>query len=87
MTKRSKAARDYADMHPFCEACWHGQTMDVHHILTKGSGGPDEEWNFLALCRLCHNEIHNQGRATFAAHSHGLHGKISEACDRMGRLL
>ena len=28
--------------------------IDPSHIKTKGSGGPDTDWNVVAHCRRCH---------------------------------
>lgn len=39
---------------------------DPHHVKSKGSGGPDEEWNLMPLCRIHHTEIHKIGSATFS---------------------
>jgi hypothetical protein len=36
-----------------CAACW-GSADDLHHIVSRGAGGTDEEWNLLPLCRRCH---------------------------------
>jgi 5-methylcytosine-specific restriction protein A len=45
--------------HPLCEACMEqGRTTpatDVHHIIARRSGGPDEEGNLQALCHACHS--------------------------------
>ena len=35
---------------------------DPAHIKTRGSGGPDEHWNLIALCRAHHTE---QGQIGF----------------------
>ena len=34
---------------------------DKHHIKTRGSGGGDEDYNIVFLCRLHHIEIHQIG--------------------------
>lgn len=36
-----------------------------HHIKTKASGGPDEEWNLMPLCSVHHYEIHQMGTYRF----------------------
>lgn len=36
--------------------------VDPCHIKTRGSGGPDEHWNLVALCRKHHTE---QGQLGF----------------------
>lgn len=38
---------------------------DPHHIKSKGSGGPDLEWNLLTLCHKHHVEIHQLGLRKF----------------------
>jgi len=32
--------------------------IDPHHVWRKGQGGPDAEWNLVAVCRLAHDWIH-----------------------------
>jgi hypothetical protein len=39
--------------------------FDRHHVKSKGSGGPDEDWNLVNLCREHHGEIHTIGRNRF----------------------
>ena len=46
-----------------CAACLRPPPSDAHHIRTKMSGGPDEPWNILPLCRFHHNLWHQMGRA------------------------
>ncbi len=36
-----------------CSACG-SKPCDASHIKTRGSGGPDAEWNVVAHCRMCH---------------------------------
>lgn len=42
---------------PCCACLKHGPS-DPHHIKTVKSGGPDEIWNVVSLCRSCHQSIH-----------------------------
>ena len=35
--------------------------VDIHHIIAKGRGGTDDIGNLIAVCRLCHHEIHFVG--------------------------
>jgi len=44
-----------------CVACGEAGT-DLHHVKTRGSGGPDEDWNLVRLCRNCHTELHHRGQ-------------------------
>lgn len=46
----------------------HGQCMicskhgvDPCHIRSRGSGGPDADFNLLKLCRNCHQQQHQYG--------------------------
>ena len=34
---------------------------DVHHIVPRRDGGPDEEDNLMALCHACHSRVTGQG--------------------------
>lgn len=34
---------------------------DPCHIKSVGSGGPDEHWNLMSLCRVHHTEQHSIG--------------------------
>lgn len=83
--KRSDAGTIYINLHPTCEACEGWKTEELHHILSRRSGGPDEEWNWLALCKACHLVFHSVGRASFAKRYPWLEDKIKAACDKMGR--
>lgn len=31
--------------------------LEVHHIIPRSQGGPDEEWNLITLCHKHHNLI------------------------------
>jgi hypothetical protein len=42
----------------FCQICGHPGD-DVHHIVSRGAGGPDHIYNLIYLCRQCHKEIHD----------------------------
>jgi hypothetical protein len=50
--------------HQPCAICGR-QLADWHHIMTRKSGGPDDAWNLIPLCRQHHVEIHSVGRITF----------------------
>jgi hypothetical protein len=47
-----------------CQVCGNNQT-DRHHIKTRGSGGTDDDFNILYLCRICHIEYHKIGASKF----------------------
>ena len=48
-----------------CQACGVYGVMDVAHIKSKGSGGGNEEWNLILLCRTHHRLQHSIGWARF----------------------
>ena len=57
MSKRVRAE------HPVCQVrrpfgCV-GWPTDGHHILSRARGGPNEHWNYLAVCRHCHRFVHD----------------------------
>lgn len=39
---------------------------EAHHVITRGAGGPDEEWNLMPLSRQAHAEVHQIGLNKFA---------------------
>jgi len=39
--------------------------VDVAHVKTRGSGGCDEKWNLMPLCREHHSLQHKVGILTF----------------------
>jgi 5-methylcytosine-specific restriction endonuclease McrA len=82
--RRSDAGTLYLNLHPHCEACGF-PSEQLHHILSRRSGGPDEEWNWMALCKCCHNNFHALGRASFAERYLATMDRIVLACERMGR--
>jgi len=51
-------------MHKNCVVCGRPDS-DVHHIKTRGSGGTDDPWNLVHLCRREHAEIHQIGSVRF----------------------
>ena len=54
-----------------CQACHFWGHRDRCHILSKGSGGPDDDWNILLMCRDCHQTQHQIGILTFLdKHAH-----------------
>lgn len=70
-----------------CEACMKEPAFDAHHICSEGSGGVTEDWNLLALCRICHNIHHMIGwKKACSSHPH-LAAKITTARIKMGRSL
>ncbi len=41
-----------------CEQCGK-KAVDIHHIIYRSQGGKDEIVNLIALCRKCHDMVHN----------------------------
>ena len=82
--RRSAEGTLYMNLHPYCEACgYHAE--ELHHILTRRSGGADEEYNWLALCKVCHHIYHDIGRVSFAERFPACEAKIVSACEKAGR--
>lgn len=44
-----------------CAICGSLKDIDPAHIKSRGSGGPDEDWNLVALCRFDHIRQHASG--------------------------
>jgi hypothetical protein len=84
--KRSVLGDAYIKAHPACEACGF-KTEELHHIISRKTQGPDEDWNWLALCLVCHRIYHDFGRTTFAERFPHLREKIETACEKMGRMM
>lgn len=39
-----------------CESCGESSgLLDLHHVVPLLAGGLNEEWNYMTLCRSCHN--------------------------------
>lgn len=57
---KSKTSRTYqyvADRDKGCQYC--GDTpLEIHHIIFRSQGGPDEAWNLIGLCKLHHQAAH-----------------------------
>lgn len=34
--------------------------LDVHHIIMRRDGGPNEDWNLVTLCKTCHVVLHEK---------------------------
>jgi len=46
-----------------CEVCNKRNSMDIHHIAGRLGDKLNDKTNFLAVCRPCHNWIHENGKA------------------------
>ena len=54
----------------YCKVCFETPSEPCH-IKSRGSGGPEEHWNLIALCRKCHRTQHDLGWWRFCQrHSH-----------------
>ena len=64
--KRQEALRiyrvlraDYLASNPTCQVCQKRDSQDIHHKLPLGRGGRlCDERIFVAVCRVCHDQIH-----------------------------
>jgi hypothetical protein len=81
---------DIDDRH-FCQVYGCAERAEKHHIISRGSGGPDDEWNILWLCAFHHrmrpDSFHRLGRSSFAAAYPQFADKIAAACERAGRVM
>lgn len=41
-----------------CSICGTGWSPEIHHIIFRSQGGPDEAWNLITLCKVHHQEVH-----------------------------
>jgi 5-methylcytosine-specific restriction endonuclease McrA len=46
-----------------CERCGKRQATDAHHRMSRAQGGPDTPSNLAAICRFCHDEVHEDPAA------------------------
>lgn len=67
-----------------CEACC-GVADDSHHIVSRGAGGGDEDWNLMPLCRRCHREVHTLGWVEFVKRNPRTEQAVRRARDMAGR--
>ncbi|WP_353737445.1 HNH endonuclease signature motif containing protein [Microcystis sp. M061S2] len=61
-------------------ACGKDGPSDVHHVKTRGSGGGDDYWNVMPLCRVHHTEWHKIGMQQMIAK----HPAINEFLTKLG---
>jgi len=44
---------------PYCELCGRADMgLQVHHVVSRGSGGPDMPENLITFCASCHTLAH-----------------------------
>lgn len=67
-----------------CEIC--GAPADTHEWVTRGAGGPCEDWNQGRLCRFHHGQYHNMGRVSFAIKYPQFMERIKTACEQCGKV-
>lgn len=48
--------------------------VDLHHVKTRASGGSDDAFNLMPLCRKHHSECHQIGLKTFVERYQGVEG-------------
>jgi hypothetical protein len=52
--KRRLVLRIVARDGPRCLWCNAGDPLELHHLIPRSWGGPNEDWNRVLLCRPCH---------------------------------
>jgi hypothetical protein len=56
-----KSVNDYRNRVCFCEACLkylgNDERGSIAHIVSRGAGGPDYDWNLFRLCDTCHTGL------------------------------
>lgn len=57
----SKAKKAYLALHPKCERCKNKKSDDIHHKAGRVGQWLCRYEYFAAVCRQCHNEIHENG--------------------------
>ncbi len=50
-----------------CAACSAPPPSDPSHLISRGAGGPDTDWNVAPHCRECHNKWHQMGPRNFVS--------------------
>lgn len=55
----------YLAHHPTCERCHRAPSEIAHHIERKADGGSDDPINLMAVCGVCHAQIHAEAGELF----------------------
>jgi 5-methylcytosine-specific restriction endonuclease McrA len=71
-TSKKKAwealSRYWRTLHPVCQVCKKRKSTQTHHIVTRKAGGNAlyfYEPNMLAVCYVCHNDLHLKGHLDY----------------------
>ena len=63
--KRAAQLKDYAKLrkkfleeNPLCEVCKDANAIEIHHSAGRTGRLLNDETHFVAVCRSCHNWIH-----------------------------
>lgn len=43
-----------------CALCGRADGLQIHHVVHRSQGGPDEPWNLITLCPMCHQLAHGE---------------------------
>jgi len=58
----AKVKKAYLALHPMCEKCKKAKSQDIHHRAGRAGRYLCDYSLFAALCRACHDFIHQNGR-------------------------
>jgi hypothetical protein len=61
-----------------CTECGASQDLEVHHIVPRRLGGPDEPSNLVTLCAACHSRQHETFQESPADQSSAAPGQARE---------
>lgn len=43
-----------------CALCGRADGLQIHHVVHRSQGGPNEPWNLVTLCPMCHQLAHGE---------------------------
>lgn len=61
-----------------CVVCGKSNQTTGSHLRSKGSGGPDTEWNVVPMCFYCHREWEDGGLQCFLSKHHRFEDYLEE---------
>lgn len=65
-----------------CRRCGEDADIEVHHLIPRAAGGPDEAENLVTLCCECHTWVHTEGFSQLLEERPDLYEELREAvCD------